>query len=120
MFNAPLFATPGIGASSIQVDAVKSDFPLLMQLAWGGNGIVECMNYFFIRYGYSSITVFRDDSFQLFSSISDLFLRTMMGLNEVIYRGTNVRSFRSKRPDERQYATFLQAANEKSRSTSTL
>ena len=108
-------AAPGIGVTLVQEDSSWNEFPLLMQLAWGGTDVTLAAWFFFHRYDYYSITVFRDISIPVFSMLSDHYLRTTRTSDPSLLRDTTFTTFRSSATTHEQYANLLLTASQTSR-----
>ncbi|OQV12253.1 Atrial natriuretic peptide receptor 1 [Hypsibius exemplaris] len=111
-FNIPIFGCPSVGTWSMQADAKRDDFGLLIQPAFGFSDLTDFLIRLLYTRSYKNIAVYRDDSYSLFQLISDTFMRYLREREPKIYPTTFVTAFRSLRYTKAMYTATLQATNE--------
>ncbi|GAU95873.1 hypothetical protein RvY_07412-2 [Ramazzottius varieornatus] len=114
-YSAPIFGNPSSGISAIQPDSLLSDFRLLTQPAFGYSDCADFLIQLAERLNYSSLVIFRDDSYSFFTTFADQILRFFREKRPSIYQTTYTSAFRSKRYSVSMIKPLLSAANARSR-----
>ncbi|XP_055337247.1 atrial natriuretic peptide receptor 2-like [Paramacrobiotus metropolitanus] len=97
------------------MDAVIDDFGLLVLAAYGLSDLTAFLAGFLEQQGYQHASIFRDDSYPYFVTMTEVFLKFIRTRNPVLYRNVYTLAVSSKTATGSQLRDLLWSANNRSR-----